>query len=97
MTLKEKLSSDMKEALRSRDSLRLNTIRSVIAAVKNQEIDLRKELQDGEVLSIVTREVKKRKEASALFEPDFSLEGLENSWRKELETFLPVRQEYLIY
>ncbi len=32
-----------------------------------------------------------------LFEPDFSLEGLENSWRKELETFLPLRQEYLIY
>ena len=68
MTLKEKLSSDMKEALRSKDSLRLNTIRSVIAAIKNQEIDLRKELQDDEVLSIVTHEVKKRKEASALFE-----------------------------
>ena len=32
-----------------------------------------------------------------LFEPDFYLEGLENSWRKELETFLPLRQEYLIY
>ena len=58
----------MKEALRSKDSLRLNTIRSVIAAIKNQEIDLRKELQGDEVLSIVTREVKKRKEASALFE-----------------------------
>ena len=64
MTLKDKLSSDMKEALRSRDSLRLNTIRSVIAAIKNQEIDLRKELQGDEVLSIVTREVKKRKEAA---------------------------------
>ena len=68
MTLKDKLLSDMKEALKSKDSLRLNTIRSVIAAVKNQEIDLRKELQDDEVLSIVTHEVKKRKEASALFE-----------------------------
>ena len=32
-----------------------------------------------------------------IFKPDFSLEGLENSWRKELETFLPLRQEYLIY
>ncbi|MBT4899798.1 MAG: GatB/YqeY domain-containing protein, partial [Nitrospina sp.] len=42
MTLKDKLLSDMKEALKSKDSLRLNTIRSVVAAIKNQEIDLRK-------------------------------------------------------
>ena len=67
MTLKEKLSSDMKEALRSKDSLRLNTIRSVISAIKNQEIDSRKEVQEEDVLSLMTREVKKRKEASALF------------------------------
>ena len=67
MTLKEKLSSDMKEALRSKDSLRLNTIRSVISAIKNQEIELRKEVQEEEILSLMTREVKKRKEASVLF------------------------------
>jgi uncharacterized protein len=68
MTLKEKLLADMKEALKSKDSVRLNTIRSVIAATKNQEIDLKKELKEEEILSLVTREVKKRKEAAALFE-----------------------------
>lgn len=57
----------MKEALRSKDSIRLNTIRSLISATKNQEIDLRRELQDEEVLSLITREVKKRKEASSLY------------------------------
>ena len=67
MTLKERLLTDMKEALRAKDSLRLNTIRSIISAIKNQEIDLRKEIEEEEILTLVAREVKKRKEASALF------------------------------
>ena len=81
----------MKEALRSKDSLRLNTIRSVIAAIKNQEIDLRKELQDDEVLSIVTHEVKKRKEASALFEQGgrMDLVEKENQEHTILLAYLP--------
>jgi len=91
MTLKDKLLADMKEALKSKDSLRLNTIRSVIAAVKNQEIDLRKELQDDEVLSIVTHEVKKRKEASALFEQGgrMDLVEKENQEHTILLAYLP--------
>ena len=81
----------MKEALRSKDSLRLNTIRSVIAAIKNQEIDLRKELQGDEVLSIVTREVKKRKEASALFEQGGRMDLVEKETREHtiLQAYLP--------
>ena len=63
MTLKEKLLADMKEALKSKDSVRLNTIRSLISATKNQEIDLKRELQEEEILSLITREVKKRKDA----------------------------------
>jgi len=91
MTLKDKLLADMKEALKSKDSLRLNTIRSVIAAIKNQEIDLRKELQGDEVLSIVTREVKKRKEASALFEQGgrMDLVEKENQEHTILLAYLP--------
>ena len=58
----------MKEALKSKDTVKLNTIRSVIAAIKNQEIDLKKELNEEEILSLVTREVKKRKEAASLYE-----------------------------
>ena len=81
----------MKGALRSKDSLRLNTIRSVIAAIKNQEIDLRKELQGDEVLSIVTREVKKRKEASTLFEQGgrMDLVEKENQEHTILLAYLP--------
>lgn len=91
MTLKDKLLSNMKEALRSKDSLRLNTIRSVISAIKNQEIDLRKELEEEEVLSLITREVKKRKEASALFKQGgrTDLMEKEDQERLILQAYLP--------
>ena len=68
MTLKEQLLSDMKEAMKSKDSVKLGTVRSVISAVKNQEIDSKKELNEDEILILVSREVKKRKEAAALYE-----------------------------
>ena len=91
MTLKEKLLSDLKEAQRSKDSLRLNTIRSVISAIKNQEIDLHKELQDEEVLPLITREVKKRKEAASLFEQGGRLDLMEKEKQEHaiLQTYLP--------
>ena len=91
MTLKEKLLSDLKEAQRSKDSLRLNTIRSVISAIKNQEIDLHKELQDEEVLPLITREVKKRKEAASLFEQGGRLDLMEKEKQEHaiLQAYLP--------
>ena len=58
----------MKEAMKSKDSVKLGTVRRVISAVKNQEIDLKKELSEEEILTIVSREVKKRKEAAVLYE-----------------------------
>jgi uncharacterized protein len=91
MTLKEKLLSDMKGALKSRDSLRLNTIRSVISAIKNQEIDLRKDLQDEDILSLITREVKKRKEAATLFEQGGRLDLMEKEKQEHaiLQAYMP--------
>ena len=91
MTLKEKLLSDMKEAMKSKDSLKLGTIRSVIAAVKNQEIDLRKDLDEEDVLTIVSREVKKRKEAASLYKKGRrpELEDKEIQEMKILQTYLP--------
>ena len=91
MTLKEKLLSDMKEAMKSKDSLKLGTIRSVIAAVKNQEIDLRKDLDEEDVLTIVSREVKKRKEAASLYKKGKrpELEDKEIQEMKILQTYLP--------
>ena len=81
----------MKEAMKSKDSLKLGTIRSVIAAVKNQEIDLRKDLDEEEVLTIVSREVKKRKEAASLYKKGKrpELEDKEIQEMKILQTYLP--------
>jgi uncharacterized protein len=90
MDLKERLLTDMKEALRAKDSLRLNTIRSVISAIKNQEIDLRKDIEEEEIITLVTREVKKRKEASALFKEG----GRTDLMEKEIQEMV-VLQVYL--
>ena len=91
MSLKEKLLSNMKEAMKSKDSIKLGTVRGVISAVKNQEIDLKKELSEEEILTIVSREVKKRKEAAVLYEKGNrpELKDKEIQEMKILQTYLP--------
>ena len=81
----------MKEAMKSKDSVKLGTVRSVISAVKNQEIELKKELSEEEILTIVSREVKKRKEASVLYEKGNrpELKDKEIQEMKILQTYLP--------
>jgi len=68
MSLKDQLLSDMKGAMKQRDTLRLDTIRSVNSEIKNQEINLRDTLGDEQIISIIASQIKKRKEAAALFE-----------------------------
>tara|TARA_B100000686_G_C16388715_1_gene761334 strand:- start:253 stop:696 length:444 start_codon:yes stop_codon:yes gene_type:complete len=87
MTIKEKLLSDMKEALKSKESVKLNTIRSVIAAIKYQEIELKRDLEAEEILSLVAREGKKRKEAAALFEKGQRMDLMEKE-KQEYEILL---------
>ena len=91
MSLKEKLLSSMKEAMKSKDSIKLGTIRSVISAVKNKEIDLKNELSEEEILAIVSREVKKRKEAAVLYEKGNrpELKDKEIQEMQILQTYLP--------
>ena len=91
MSLKEKLLSNMKEAMKAKDSVKLGAVRSVISAVKNQEIELKKELNEEEILTIVSREVKKRKEASVLYEKGNrpELKDKEIQEMKILQTYLP--------
>ena len=91
MSLKEKLLSNMKEAMKSKDSVKLGTVRGVISAVKNQEIDLKKELSEEEILTIVSREVKKRKEAAVLYEKGNrpELKDKEILEMKILQSYLP--------
>jgi uncharacterized protein len=63
MNLTERLNEDMKQAMKSQDKFRLSTIRMVRAAMKNQEIDLKRPLEDNEVLEIIGREIKQRKDS----------------------------------
>lgn len=69
--LKQKLSADLKEALKGKQELVASTLRMVIAAIGNKEIELRKKdigLSDEEVLTVLASEVKKRKDAMREYE-----------------------------
>jgi len=63
MNLSERLIDDMKQAMKSQDKFKLSVIRMMRAAVKNLEIDLKRPLDDKEVLDILSREVKIRKDS----------------------------------
>jgi len=68
MDLKQKLLSEMKGAMKSRDSLKVDTLRLIVSEIKNKEIDLREELGDAEITALLTTQIKRRKEAAALYE-----------------------------
>lgn len=68
MTLKARITEDMKAAMRARDGARLATIRLLQAAIKQREVDERIELGDGDVLAVIDRMVKQRRESIAQFE-----------------------------
>jgi hypothetical protein len=81
----------MKGAQKARDSLTLNTIRGVISEIKNREIDLRRELNDEEIISLVSTQIKKRKEAATLFDKGgrADLSEKENQEMMILQKYLP--------
>ncbi len=63
MTLKERITEDMKNAMRAKDAQRLSAIRMLLAAMKQIEVDKRIELTDTDVISITEKEIKKRRES----------------------------------
>jgi predicted flavoprotein YhiN len=67
MTLKEQITEDMKTAMRAKDSERLATIRLLLAAMKQKEVDERVELDDAMVVAIVDKMVKQRKDSITQF------------------------------
>ena len=67
MSLKEKLLSDLKGAMKAKDSNRLNIIRRLKSEIKNQEINLKKDLDDDNIISIISTLIKKGNEAIELF------------------------------
>lgn len=58
----------MKGAMKSRDSLKLDTLRLIVSEIKYKEIDLHEELGDEAITALLTTQIKRRKEAAALFE-----------------------------
>jgi len=68
MPLKDQITEDMKAAMRAKDTARLGTVRLLLAAMKQKEVDERVELTDADVLAIIDKMVKQRRESIAQFE-----------------------------
>ncbi|BCJ86227.1 GatB/YqeY domain-containing protein [Effusibacillus dendaii] len=68
MSLVERLDADMKQAMKDKDKVRLSTIRLVRTAIKNAEIDQRKTLTDEDILVLLNRELKQRRDSLQAFQ-----------------------------
>ncbi len=90
MSLKARLTEAMKEAMKAKESARLGTIRMVLAAVKNREIDARAELDDPAVIGVLSTLAKQRRESAEAFRQGDRLELAEKE-----EQELTVIQEFL--
>lgn len=93
MALKDRITDDMKNAMRARAAQRLSTIRLILAAIKQREIDERKTLTDADVVSVLERMVKQRNDSIAQFDaghrPD--LADAERAEIAILESYLPAK------
>lgn len=87
MSLIDKLNGDMKQAMKDKDKLKLSVIRMVKSSVKNEEINQGKELSDDQVLAIVNRELKQRRDSLQEFEKA-DREDLAEQARAEIEVIL---------
>ena len=93
MSLKIQITEDMKAAMRAKDSERLGTIRLLLAACKQKEVDERIELDDAAVVAIVDRLIKQRKDSIAAFQQAgrTDLAEKESAELTVLEAYLPQR------
>jgi uncharacterized protein YqeY len=93
MPLKDKITDDMKDAMRAKDSERLGTIRMITSAIKQIEVDERITLDDARVLSVIEKMIKTRKEAIVHYQagnrPD--LVEKENKEVALLQAYLPTQ------
>ena len=82
--MKEKLQKELIEAMKTHDKKKIDVIKLVKAAIQNDEISLKKELSDEEVLNIITKQVKMRNDAIKDFEKA-SRDDLIKSYNEEIE------------
>ena len=85
--IKTKLTEDMKHYMKEKEKVALTGVRMANAAIKNKEIDLRRELDDDEVIAVLKKQVKEHKESLEFVKDE---EG-----RKELETYIAVLNKYI--
>ena len=90
MSLKERLVDDMKSAMRAKEKDRLLTVRTILAAIKQQEVDTREDVDEAGVLAILDKQSKQRRESIA----QFSKAGRDDLVAQE-ELGLGFIQEYL--
>jgi uncharacterized protein YqeY len=91
MSLSDRLTEDLKLAMKSRDQLRMDVIRMIKAAVLNKEVELKRDLDDAEMSRVMTTLVKQRRESIEQFEKAQRTE-LAAKERKEIEiieSYLP--------
>ncbi|MDP2369838.1 GatB/YqeY domain-containing protein [Rhodoferax sp.] len=93
MTLKDQITEDMKTAMRAKDSERLGTIRLLLSACKQKEVDERVVLDDAAVVAIIDKLIKQRRDSVAAFVQAArqDLADKESAEIKVLEAYLPQR------
>jgi uncharacterized protein YqeY len=91
MSLKSAITDDMKAAMRAKDSARLNTLRLLLAAMKQREVDERIELSDADVLGILEKLIKQRRESIVQYEKGAreDLAAVERAEIEVLSAYLP--------
>ncbi len=90
MSIKDQLMQDMKEAMKSKQSERLGTIRQLRSAIKNKEIEQRQDLDDSGIIAVISTAVKQRREAAQMYHDN---DRPELAAKEEAE--LVVLQQYL--
>jgi uncharacterized protein len=91
VTLKARITEDMKTAMRAKDTARLSTIRLLLAAIKQREVDERRDMADADVASIIDKMVKQRRDSITQFEAGKrqDLADLERAEVTVLQAYMP--------
>ena len=91
MSLKDQITEDMKTAMRAKDSVRLGAIRLLLSAIKQREVDERIELTDSDVISVIEKMLKQRRDSIAAFElaKRDDLADIEKFEVTVLQTYMP--------
>lgn len=90
MGIKERISEDMKAAMKQREQLKLDTLRMVASAVKYKEIEKKGDLDDEAMISLLSTQVKQRKEAAELYK-----KGGRNELAEKEEAEIEILKQYL--